>query len=108
MADELILRVCNTCGIEDTEPHHVQYVAFNHPVTGSGVDLSVTKHIHCCADEGCEICTTDMRFASEAGADTKHMRKFLQNRSKEEYQELFEKYGIESPDFQIPRTAEEE
>jgi hypothetical protein len=36
------------------------------------------------------------------------MRDFLQNRPKEEYQELFEKHGIESPDFQIPSTSEEE
>lgn len=106
--DALNSRTCDKCGITDTEPHHVQYVAFNHPVSGAGVDLSVTKHVPCCAEDGCPICSTDLRQAEESGADTEHMRDFLQDRPKELRQTLFEQFGVESPDFEIPTTSEEE
>jgi hypothetical protein len=32
--------------------------------------LSVTRHIQCCADSGCEICTIDVQHAQAAGIDT--------------------------------------
>ena len=80
---ELILRVCAKCGVEDTEPHHLQYVAFNHPVTGAGVDLSVSKHVRCCAEDGCPICSTDLRRAELDGADLDHLRAWLTNRPRD-------------------------
>lgn len=107
MADDPEVRTCDKCGLEDTEPHHVQYVAFNHPIDGAGVDLSVTKHIACCAADGCPICSTDVRQAEAEGVDVHHLSDFVQSRSPELQQELFEQFGVESPDFQIPTTAEE-
>lgn len=98
--DGPVERTCDVCGVTDSEPHHVQYVALNHPVTGAGVDLSVTKHVQCCAKDGCEICATDMRWAEETGADTEHLRDFLTNRPRELHQELFETLGVESAEFQ--------
>ena len=100
-------RTCDKCGLSDSEPHHVQYVAFNHPVSGVGVDLSVTKHVHCCAEDGCPICSTDVRAAQEAGADADHLTDFLQHRPDDLQQTLFEQFGVETPAFQIPTTAEE-
>jgi hypothetical protein len=109
MADEeLVVRVCQKCGVEDDEPMHVNYVAFNHPVSGVGVDLSVQKHVKCCGEDGCPICSTDMRTAEKVGADLEHLRPFLQNRPRELQQELFEQFAVESPDFQDtdPREGE--
>lgn len=108
MAEELESRTCATCGVTDTEPMHVQYVAFNHPVSGVGVDLSVNKHVKCCGEDGCPICSTDIRQAEAIGADLNHLRGFLQNRPKEHMQVLFEQFGVESPDFQVPATASQE
>jgi hypothetical protein len=56
--------------VEDVQSHHVQHVAFLHPVTGEPTDLSVTRHIQCCADTGCPICTVDVEQAQAAGVDT--------------------------------------
>jgi hypothetical protein len=106
MAEDLLTRICTKCGVSDTEPMHVQYVAFNHPVSGAGVDLSVEKHVVCCAEDGCPICSSDVRQAEAVGADLEHLRGFLQNRPKEHMQYLFEQFSVESPDFQIPATGE--
>jgi hypothetical protein len=105
-AETLETRTCDKCGQTDTDPHHVQYVAFSHPVSGSGVDLSVTKHVDCCAEDGCPICTTTMTVVTETGVDKAHMRDFLMNQPPELQQELFEKWAVESPDYQIPTTSE--
>ena len=86
------------------DPCHVQYVAFAHPVSGMGVDLSVTKHVHCCAEDGCPICSNDMRRAKEDGVDIKA---FVMNRPLDHQQYLFEHFSIETPEVQIPRFSEE-
>jgi hypothetical protein len=65
-----VSRVCDVCGVEDAQSHHVQHVAFLHPVTNEPTDLSVSRHIQCCADTGCEICSVDVAHAQEAGIDT--------------------------------------
>lgn len=105
---DLETRTCDKCSQTDTDPHHVQYVAFSHPVTGSGVDLSVTKHVDCCAEDGCPICTTTMQAVGEAGVGKGgELREFLMNRPAELQQELFEAWAVETPDFQIPTTSEE-
>jgi len=109
MADEeLETRACDKCGQTDTDPHHVQYVAFTHPVTGEATDLSISKHVDCCAEDGCPICTTTMQSAGEIGVEKGHFREFLQNEPPELQQELFEAWAVETPDFQVPTTSDEE
>jgi|SRR5215467_2059978 len=96
-------RTCDKCGQTDSDPHHVQYVGFTHPVTGEAVDMSVTKHVDCCAEDGCTICGSDTAAAQTAGVAVKD---FVQNRPTEQLQALFEQHGVETPDFQIPATSE--
>jgi hypothetical protein len=77
-------RHCDKCGQDDTDPHHVQYVGFIHPTTGEPVDLSVTKHVDCCAEDGCGTCTATMAAANEAGVGKGNdLRKFLTTSTKE-------------------------
>lgn len=102
-------RTCAKCGVADTHAHHVQYVAFNHPVTGEGMDLSVTKHVQCCAEDGCEVCATVVTAAITAGTDTAPgdaFTAFVQNPPTELNQTLFEQHSVESPDYGIPATQE--
>jgi hypothetical protein len=106
MTDERVTRECSKCGQTDDHPHHVQYVAFTHPATGEGVDLSISKHIDCCAEDGCAICSLDMEYAPK-GAHGATMIEFLENRSDEHKQRLFEELGCETVNFQVPLTAEE-
>jgi len=73
-------RVCAKCGASDTEPHHVQYVALRHPVSGEPTDLSVSKHVQCCAEDGCPICGADVERAAQEGADPSRLMEFLQHR----------------------------
>jgi hypothetical protein len=63
MSDERLARECATCHASDTHAHHIQYAALPHPVTKEPIDLSVSKHIQCCAIDGCEVCRTDVEFA---------------------------------------------
>jgi hypothetical protein len=106
-------RACAKCGLTDTHTHHVQYVAFLHPVTGAGTDLSVSKHTQCCAEDGCPICATDLEHAEKAqvAEHTKPSDAFTgfmdSPRSDEHNQALFERHGIESPNFQYPAMTEE-
>jgi hypothetical protein len=102
--ERLTERQCATCGALDTEPHHVAYVAFTHPGTGEGVDLTVTKHVTCCAADGCPVCSADARAAQAAGVPLD--RTFLTNRPAALRQELFERHRVETPDFAVPGTAE--
>jgi hypothetical protein len=105
-------RACAKCGKTDTHSHHIQYVAFTHPVTGMGTDLSVTKHTQCCAEDGCPICTTDLEHAEKAQVpDHKNPSDaftafMVATRSDEHAQALFERHGIETPKFAIPGTQE--
>jgi hypothetical protein len=94
-------RTCAKCGGVDTEPHHVQYVAFNHPVTGVGTDLSLSKHVMCCAEDGCEICTADVDRAKADGADLSHMRGWLTSRPTDHLQMLREEFGVETTVIEI-------
>jgi hypothetical protein len=107
--EDLETRTCQKCGQTDTDPHHVQYVAFNHPVSGAGVDLSVTKHVDCCAEDGDPICSATMVAVRAAGVGKgAELRAFLMDPPAELQQELFETWAVESPDFQIPNTSTEE
>jgi hypothetical protein len=108
MTQQLAERTCSKCGATDTEPMHVQYVALNHPVTGAAADLSITKHVQCCAEDGCPICGADMERATAEGADISQMRDFLQHRPPDHQQKLFEQFSVESPDYQIPMTSDQE
>jgi hypothetical protein len=98
-------RACAKCGVTDTHAHHVQYVAFNHPVTGEGLDLSVTKHVQCCAEDGCEICSVDVELLPDTAVGDA-FDQALQNRPSEHLQVLFERVAVESPQFNIPTTEE--
>jgi hypothetical protein len=53
-------RFCASCGVMDGEAHHVQYLIALDPVTSVRVDESVSKHIICCAHDGCEVCARTM------------------------------------------------
>lgn len=99
------VRTCDKCSQTDSDPHHVQYVAFNHPVTGEPTDLSVTKHIDCCAEDGCPICTTDVAQAQQAGVP---IPQFVQERPTASLQALFEEHSIETPEFSFPDPTTEE
>jgi hypothetical protein len=97
-------RTCAKCGLTDNHAHHVQYVAFAHPVTGEGMDLSVTKHVHCCAEDGCEICTVTVAQLKDAGQDqspSDALDQFLQNPPDTVLAALFEQRGVESPDHLV-------
>lgn len=91
---ELAERVCAKCGASDTEPHHLSYVAMTHPVSGQSVDLSVSKHIQCCAEDGCPICGADVERAVQEGADPSRLRDFLVSRPEDHTQMLQEKFGV--------------
>ena len=91
---ELIERTCSKCGASDTEPHHGQYVALCHPVSGEGVDLSVSKHVQCCAEDGCPICSADVERAAQEGADPSRLREFLQHRPADHQALLQEQFGV--------------
>jgi hypothetical protein len=96
--------------VTDSHAHHVQYVAFNHPVSGMGVDLSVSKHVQCCADDGDPICQSAMKFARDALDDyspSDRFNEFIQNPPREYLQELFEVHGITSPEFDYPKMEGE-
>jgi hypothetical protein len=96
--------------VTDTHAHHVQYVAFNHPVTGEAQDLSITKHVQCCAEDGCPICATSVEHISQAMADTSPSDAFtaaMIDKTDDHHQALFEQHSIESANFQYPTVVEE-
>lgn len=74
------VRTCTKCGVTDSEPRHVTY----------SVDADLSKHIACCAEDGCEICAADIE-ASGGNAD----RQFLQNRPDDLKQKLHDELGVE-------------
>jgi hypothetical protein len=94
------VRTCDKCGQQDNEPHHVQYVA-NNPASP---DLSVSKHVRCCAEDGCPICTADVHAAEQAGFDPEHLSDFVQHRPEDHQQRLHDEFGVESPDVQAEET----
>jgi hypothetical protein len=104
-------RTCAKCGLTDTHAHHVQYVAFLHPVTGEGTDLSVTKHVQCCAEDNCPICAIDVEHAGknqvpDHTTPSDAFTAYMQNKTDEHHQALFESQSIETPKFAIPATQE--
>lgn len=86
-------RQCDGCKALDTHAHHVQYVAFNHPITQEATDISVSKHIQCCAADGCEICSTHVEFAptAEIGDD---FTAYQQDPTSDHLTALAERHGI--------------
>lgn len=98
-------RACAKCGAEDTHTHHVQYVAVNHPVTGDPVDLTVTKHVQCCAADGCPVCQTDVEHAAanNVGADQlDEFTGYMQTKTAAHLQALADRHGIASADIAAP------
>jgi hypothetical protein len=108
---ERISRTCDVCGVEDTHAHHVQHVAFNHPVTGEPTDLSVSRHIQCCAASGCPICATDVEYAAQGNVTAEPSDAFtayMTSKADDHAQALFEAHGVETPKFNIPATQTQE
>src|ERR1700751_5421697 len=104
MADEAReSRTCDKCGVADTHAHHVQYVALVHPGTGQSHDLSVTKHVQCCAEDGCEICATDLEHAQHLGdtSPSDAFTAYMQDKPDEHHRALFERHGIETPAYTV-------
>jgi hypothetical protein len=92
-ANERIARQCEGCGVSDTHAHHVQFVGIIHPVTKEGVDLSISKHIQCCAADGCEVCSTHVEFAPDEGIGDQ-FTSYQQNPSDDHLTALTERHGI--------------
>jgi hypothetical protein len=97
MAEDRLTRTCDSCKASDSHAHHVQYVAgFIHPVTKENIDLSIHKHIQCCANDGCEICKTDVEFAADKSIG-EAFNAHVQNKSDEHLQALTDRHGISTP-----------
>lgn len=93
------------CGQTDSHAHHVQYVTTMYPGTNQPLDLVLTKHIQCCAEDGCQICAvTVAQVTSPEIGDS--FDQVLQTPSSDYLHVLFEKVAVESPDFNIPSTQE--
>lgn len=99
MAEDRITRTCDGCKSSDTHAHHIQYVAFVHPITGEGVDISVSKHIQCCANDGCDICKTDVEFAPVAAGlgPNDEFTAYAAAKSDEHLQALTDRHAIATP-----------
>lgn len=87
---------CDDCGVTDTHAHHIQFIGIIHPITQEGIDLSVSKHIQCCAKNGCESCSTHVEFAPTKEIGDK-FNAFVQNPSVEHDLALFDRHGIVTP-----------
>lgn len=105
-------KACPKCGVSDTHSKHTQYAAFKHPITGETLDISIEKHIHCCAEDGCEICQTDLEHAENNGVAvdgaSHELTDYMQNKTDDHHRELFERHGVESHLFSKTPDVEEE
>ena len=96
MPDRLV-RSCAKCNVQDDHSHHVQYMVFTHPGTGMPVDISISKHIQCCAEDGCEVCATDVEFAQASLGQTPIGALFtgyMQNKTQPHLAAMAERHGI--------------
>jgi hypothetical protein len=105
---ERVERTCFKCEVTDSHAHHVQYVALNHPVSGQSVDLSITRHIQCCAEDGCPICEIAVKHAREILDEndllpSDRFNEFMASPPREYFAELFEVHGLTSPEFDYPK-----
>lgn len=105
---ERIARSCEKCNVNDTHSHHVQYSPIAHPITGELIDLSVTKHIQCCAADGCPVCTTDLEFATvpQVTTPSDEFTAYMQAKSDAHHIALFERHGISSAVSDAVTTTE--
>jgi hypothetical protein len=94
---------CEKCGVNDTHAHHIQFIGIIHPITKEGIDLSVSKHIQCCAADGCEVCSTHVEFAPDKEVGDK-FNAFIQNPPVEHDLALFERHGIATPASEAAAT----
>lgn len=78
----------------DDAPHHVRYAVSTHPLDSYAVDTSTSRHIDCCAEEGCPICATDVR---RANADGVEIHTFVRNRPEDHQEILLQNFGVQSP-----------
>ncbi len=91
-----ITRKCDKCGVVDAHAHHVHYVALVHPVTGEALDVSVSKHVQCCAEDGCAICATDLEFAVDKAIGDAFTAQ-MDAKTPEHLSALAQRHGISTP-----------
>ena len=91
-----LVRTCARCNVADQHVHHVQYVAFRHPITGVPTDITVSKHIQCCAIDGCAICATDVEFAADKTIGDAFSAQ-MANKGSDHLAALASRHGIASP-----------
>jgi hypothetical protein len=105
VSEERLARQCAKCGVTDTHAHHIQYASLNHPITGEPLDISISQHIQCCSDTGCEVCSTDVEFApiKEIGHD---FTAYMQAKTDEHHQALTDRHGVLTPLSAVPRAEE--
>jgi|ERR1017187_9048042 hypothetical protein len=101
---ERTTRTCDECSVADSHAHHIQFIGIIHPITQEGIDLSVSKHIQCCAADGCEVCSTHVEFAPDKSIGEK-FNAFIQNPSVEHDLALFDRHRIVTPASEAAATA---
>lgn len=96
MTTERVATKCEKCGVVDAHSKHIVFASGRHPVTGADIDFTVSKHIQCCADDGCEICTTDVEAASGTAAGIGDaFTDYMQHKTDEHLGLLNERHGIQ-------------
>jgi predicted methyltransferase len=101
---ERTTRTCDKCSVADSHAHHIQFIGIIHPITQEGIDLSVSKHIQCCAASGCASCSTHVEFAPDKSIGEK-FNAFVQAPSIEHQLALFERHGIVTPESKAAAAA---
>ncbi len=101
---ERIASVCDGCQVTDAHSRHIQYAVVKHPVTGKSLDISISKHIQCCASAGCAVCAADVEFApiKEIGDD---FTAYTQSKTAEHLAALASRHGIASPAYPLGAPA---
>ena len=98
MTDQVtrIARTCDRCNVTDSHAHHVQLAALVHPITGASLDVSISRHVQCCALEGCAICATDVEFAPEKSIGDAFTG-YVQAKTPDHLAALSSRHGISVP-----------
>ncbi len=98
MTDQVtrIARTCDRCNVTDSHAHHVQLAALVHPITGASLDVSISRHVQCCALEGCAICATDVEFAPDKSVGDAFTA-YSQSKSPEHLAALTQRHAVSTP-----------
>jgi hypothetical protein len=65
-------RPCDVCGQVDDHPRHIVHVEEKHPITGQ--DLSLMRHMDCCAQAGCPDGSCDVIVDHAKGKQGEQLR----------------------------------